>query len=469
MTNTDTKITDEVVAFVTEAAFSDFPAEAIRIGKRCILDGLGLMLAGSAQDCTRIVREFSLQDGQESRATAFGKHSVKLSATLAALVNGTAGHAMDWDDTQLSTTPDRTFGLLTHPTIPPLAASLAIAEIRGGVSGPDFLTAFVTGFEVECKIAESIRPEHYEKGFHSSGTVGTFGAAVAAAKLIGLERLQLRNLLGMTASMASGIRVNFGTMTKPLHVGRASQNGVSAALLAQGGFEADPNGLDGPWGFFQVFGRGADVERIVGKLGNPYSIVEPGVSVKPYPCGSLTHPSMDAMRAIVMESDLKPDDIQEVVLYAGNNILNPIRYTTAENELQAKFCMPFLLAAIVISRKAGVQEFTQAFVHSPEVRTLMQRIRTEFDPAIEAKGYDKMRSRVEVTLKNGKKIVRDADDRYRGGPENPLSDDELKEKFTDCSQSIIGDSTREEIVKTVFELEDLPNIDSLIVLLSKTA
>ena len=469
MTKSDTNITDEVVAFVAAAKFSDFPAEAIRIGKRCVLDGLGLMLAGSAQDCTRIVREFSLNSGQGSGATAFGKDSVKLSAALAALVNGTAGHAMDWDDTQLSTTPDRTFGLLTHPTIPPLAASLAVAEMSGGVSGRDFLTAFVTGFEVECKIAESIRPEHYEKGFHSSGTVGTFGAAVAAAKLIGLDRKQLRNLLGMTASMASGIRVNFGTMTKPLHVGRAAQNGVSAALLAQGGFEADPDGLDGPWGFFQVFGRGVDAERIVDKLGNPYSIVDPGVSVKPYPCGSLTHPSIDAMRAIVMENDLKPDDIQEVVLYAGNNILNPIRYITAENELQAKFCMPFLLAAILISRKAGVQEFTPAFVHSQDVRTLMQRIRTEFDPAIEAKGYDKMRSRVEVTLKNGKKIVRDADDRYRGGPENPLSDDELIEKFTDCSQSLVSDATREEIVKTVFELEDLPDMDSLTARLSMIA
>jgi 2-methylcitrate dehydratase PrpD len=466
MTKSDSKITDEVVAFVAAATFSDFPAEAIRIGKRCVLDGLGLMLAGSAQDCTRIVREFSLNSGQGSGATAFGKDSVKLSAALAALVNGTAGHAMDWDDTQLSTTPDRTFGLLTHPTIPPLAGSLAVAEMRGGVSGRDFLTAFVTGFEVECKIAESIRPEHYEKGFHSSGTVGTFGAAVAAAKLIGLDRQQLRNLLGMTASMASGIRVNFGTMTKPLHVGRAAQNGVSAALLAQGGFEADPDGLDGPWGFFQVFGRGVDAERIIDKLGNPYSIVEPGVSVKPYPCGSLTHPSIDAMRAIVMENDLKPNDIQEVVLYAGNNILNPIRYTTAENELQAKFCMPFLLAAILISRKAGVQEFTHAFVHSQDVRTLMQRIRTEFDPAIEAKGYDKMRSRVEVILKNGKKIIRDADDRYRGGPENPLSDDELIEKFSDCSQSLVSDATREEIVKTVFELEDLPDMDSLTVRLS---
>ena len=467
MTTSDTKITDEVVGFIEAATFGEFPAEAIRIAKRCVLDGLGLMLAGSAQYCTRIMREFSLSDGRGSGATTLGKDSVKLPAALAALVNGTAGHAMDWDDTQLSASPDRTFGLLTHPTTPPLAAALAVAELRGGVSGKDFLTAFITGFEVECKIAESIRPEHYEKGFHSSGTAGTFGAAAAAAKLIGLDRPQLRHLLGMTASMASGIRVNFGTMTKPLHVGRAAQNGVSAALLAQGGYEADPDGLDGPWGFFQVFGRGVEAERIIGKLGNPYSIVEPGVSVKPYPCGSLTHPSIDAMRAVVMDNDLRPDDIEEVVLYAGNNILQPIRYTTAENELQAKFCMPFLLAAIVISRKAGVREFTPGFVHAPDVRTLMQRIHTRFDPAIEARGYDKMRSRVEVTLKNGQKIVRDADDRYRGGPENPLSDDELIEKFTDCSQSLVSESTRAEIVKTVFELEDLPDMGSLIPQLSQ--
>jgi 2-methylcitrate dehydratase PrpD len=469
MMKTDAKITDEVTAFVDKTAFSDFPPEAIRIAKRCVLDGLGLMFGGSVQDCTRIVREFSRKNSPGSGATAFGIDPVKLPPELAALVNGTAGHAMDWDDTQLSTTPDRIFGLLTHPTIPPLAASLAVAEAAGGASGRDFLTAFLTGFEVECKIAESIRPEHYEKGFHSSGTVGTFGAAVAAAKLIGLNRMQLRHLLGMTASMASGIRANFGTMTKPLHVGRAAQNGVTAALLAQGGFEADPNGLDGPWGFFEVFGRGVDKERIIDKLGNPFSIVDPGVSVKPYPCGSLTHPSIDAMRAIVMENDLKPDDIQEAVLYAGKNILNPIRYTTAENELQAKFCMPFLLAAIVISRKAGVQEFNRAFVQSPEVRALMQKIRTEFDPVIEAKGYDKMRSRVEVTLKSGRRIVRDADERYRGGPENPLSDEELKEKFTDCAQSIVSDSTRAEIIKTVFQLERLSNMDSLIEQLSMTA
>lgn len=456
------QITTEVARFIEQMTFDQLPAEALRIGKRCVLDGLAVILAGSQQQCTQIVRNFSLKNSQAAESTAFGKEPVKLPAMFAALVNGTAGHAMDWDDTQLSTTADRIFGLLTHPTVPPLVAALAVAETGDAVSGKAFMNAFLTGFEVECKIAEAIFPEHYAKGFHTSGTIGTLGAAVAAAKLLALDAARLRHMLGITASMASGIRANFGTMTKPLHVGRAAQNGVSAALLAQAGFEADPNALDGPWGFFQVFGKGFDAERIAGKLGNPHTIVEPGVSIKPYPCGCLTHPSMDAMRAVVLEKDLKPADIEQVVLYAGYNILNPIRYTSAEDELQAKFCMPFLLAAIVISRKAGFREFSPQFVCSPEVQDLMQRIRTEFDPAIEAKGYDKMRSRIEVTLTNGQKLVREADERYRGGPDHPLSDDELIEKFTDCSQSILDRAIREAIIEAVFGLENLADVRQLI-------
>ena len=165
-------------------------------------------------------------------ATAFGPEPFRTGAASAALLNGTSGHALDWDDTQLSTSADRIFGLLTHPTMPPLAAALALGE-RQHASGAQFLEAFLTGFEVECKIAEAIHPHHYKKGFHSSGTVGTFGATVAAAaKLLRLDETATAHALAIAASMASGIRVNFGTMTKPLHVGRAAQNGVIAAELA---------------------------------------------------------------------------------------------------------------------------------------------------------------------------------------------------------------------------------------------
>jgi len=462
MSDQETRITREAAEFAVGLTYAALPAEAVRIGKRCVLDGLGLIMAGSFEKCTRILRKHGDGISRPGKASVLGIEPLKLTAPFAALINGIAGHAMDWDDSQLSLSPGRIYGLLTHPTIPPLAASLAVAEELGGVSGRSFLTAFLTGFEVECKIAEAIYPEHYKKGFHTSGTVGTFGAAAAAAKLLDLDEMRTRHALGIAASMAAGIRINFGTMTKPLHVGRAAGNGVTAALLARDGFEADTQALDGTWGFFSVLGRGFDVEKIAGCFGNPHTIVDPGVSIKPYPCGVLTHPSMDAMLAVVKEHDLRPDDIAEVVLYAGSNILNPIRYRIAHNELEGKFCMPFLLAAIAISRRAGVKEFTDEFVNAAPAQTLMRRIRTEFDPEIEAKGWDKIRSRVEVVLKNGEKIVREADERYRGGPDNPLSDEELQQKFTDCAERLLDPQARQKVFRTIDRLENLTDIAQLV-------
>ncbi|MGD8521795.1 MAG: MmgE/PrpD family protein, partial [Desulfobacterales bacterium] len=187
MQNPESQITMEVARFIEQMSFDELPDEVLRLGKRCVLDGLAVILAGSQQQCTQIVRDYSLNNGQIPESTVFGSEPVKLPAMFAALVNGTAGHAMDWDDTQLSTTPDRIFGLLTHPTVPPLVAALAVAETCDAVSGKEFMSAFLTGFEVECKIAEAIFPEHYAKGFHTSATVGTFGAATAASKLLELN------------------------------------------------------------------------------------------------------------------------------------------------------------------------------------------------------------------------------------------------------------------------------------------
>jgi len=464
--NQETCVTKEAAAFVANLKFQGVSDEVLRIAKRCILDGLGLMFAGSDQPCTTIVKRQSMGLGVVPEAIVLGAEATRLAAPLAALVNATAGHAMDWDDTQLSVTLDRIYGLLTHPTIPPLAAGLAVSEKLGNVSGKDFLTAFLAGFEVECKIAEAIRPDHYKKGFHTSGTVGTFAAAMTTGKLLGLSESQLCHAVGASASMAAGIRANFGTMMKPVHVGRAAFNGVSAALWAADGFEACPDGLDGQWGFFQVTGGGFDQEKIVGCFGTPPTIVDPGVSIKPYPCGVLTHPSMDAMLALVKEHDIRAEDVAEVVLFAGYNILNPIRYQVAQNELQAKFCMPFLLSAILISRRAGVKEFTDHYVNSAPVQAMMRRVRTEFDPAIEAKGYEKIRSRVEVVLKGGRKIVRDSGEAYRGGPDNPLSDKDLQAKFTDCSEKLLDAKAHQEIFAAVADLDNIKDMKDFILLLN---
>jgi 2-methylcitrate dehydratase PrpD len=404
--------------------------------------------------------------GGDPQARVIGDAELCLPAHHAALLNGIAGHAMDWDDTQLAESPGRVYGLLTHPTIPPLSAALAIADMVGGINGKTFMTAFISGFEVECKIAEAINPDHYVKGFHTSGTVGTFGAVVCASKLLGLNAAGFARAIGIATSMASGIRANFGTMTKPLHVGRAAENGVTAAILAREGFTANMEALDGQWGYLAVAGRGGNPEFVVGRFGNPFSIISPGVSIKPYPCGVLTHPSMDTMLLLMRDHKLSHAQIRKVKLYAGSNILGPIRYERASNELEAKFCMPFLLSAIIIAGKAGKSEFTKEFVQSPLVQDIQRRVETFLDPSIEKLGFDRIRSRIEVETVDGRILVREADENYRGGPNNPLSDAELENKFRDCAAGLISDEQCQLVFDTVWKLEEQPDVTTILALLN---
>ena len=437
------------------------PTKAVDEAKRCLIDGFGVVLAGATVHGSAIVREQIKASGAQNGATVLGPEKIVATAAHAALANGASGHAMDYDDTQLSTTPDRVFGLLTHPTVPVLAAALAVAE-RLNVSGRTFLEAFLIGFEVECKVAEAIKPDHYLHGFHSTGTIGTFGAVASAARLLKLPPGQLPHALGIAASMSSGIRVNFGSMTKPLHAGRAAENGVTAAELASRGFTAGDEPLDGEWGFFQVLGGGADVPRIVPTLGNPFSIVDPGVSVKPYPCGSLGHPTMDAMLKLVTDHDVKPEQIARVRVRAGSNILNPLRYKTAKTELEAKFCLPFMMSAIALRRRAGIREFTDEFVASAPVQAMMTKVDTVFDQQIEARGFDKMRIIVDVDLADGRKLSQPSDERYRGGPEKPFTRAELHEKFTDCASLVLSADRIKRALDAIESVERLANIRELV-------
>ena len=361
--------TADVVKFITSTGLSQVPADVVAQGKRCLIDGFGVMLAGLTTPGSRIVHDYIQAVGGKGEATLLGAGRLKAPVEYAALANGAYGHAMDFDDTQLSTTPDRTYGLLTHPTIPALASALAVAESRGA-TGAQFLEAFLVGFEVECKISEAINPDHYNKGWHSTATVGTFAGVGATARLLKMDARAVGHALSIAASLAAGIRVNFGTMTKPLHAGRAAQNGVFASLLASRGFTGGDDGLDGQWGYFQVAGPGADAARISGVLGKPWTIVNPGISVKPYPSGVLSHPTMDAVLKVVKAHDIKPEQVQKVTVRAGSNILEPLRYKTARTELEAKFCIPFLVSSILLRRKAGIREFTDEFVSSEPVQKL---------------------------------------------------------------------------------------------------
>src|SRR4029077_12555423 len=306
------KTTAAAAEFVENVTLNNIPPEAMRIGIRCLLDGLGLFVAGSEEHSVRLLIEEAEQTGGRPDALLLGRNDKKIPAPMAARVLGAAGHAADWDDSQGSLAPPHIYGLLTHPTIPPLTSALVMAQRLGNVGGESFMLAFLTGFEVECKISEWMLPQHYVRGMHSSGSVGTFGAYAAAAKLLGLNSDKLRSGFGIAASFAAGIRCNFGTMTKPLHVGRAAENGVTAALLAARGFTADPDALDGPWGFYAVQGGGVSAEKTAQGFGKTWSIIDPGVSIKPYPCGVLTHPTIDLMLKLITEHDIKLDDIEAV-------------------------------------------------------------------------------------------------------------------------------------------------------------
>jgi len=460
------KTTAAAAAFVENVTLKAIPAEALRIGTRCLLDGLGLFVAGSEEQTVQLLVDEAAEIGGRLDALLLSRGKTKVPAPMAARVLGTAGHAHDWDDSQVSIDPAHVYGLLTHPTIPPLSSALVMAQKVGGIDGKTFMLAFLTGFEVECKISEWMLPQHYLRGLHSSATVGTFGAFAAAAKLLQLNGEKLRSGFGIAASMAAGIRCNFGTMTKPLHVGRAAENGVTAALLAARGFTADPDALDGPWGFFAVQGGGVSADKIFQGFGKTWTIAEPGVSIKPYPCGVLTHPTIDLMLKLVSEHDVKPDDIETVRVFAGTNIFNPIRYPIAANHLQAKFSLPAALAMIALARKAGKKEFSDGFVAAAPMQAMQKRITTELDPEIEKLGFDKMRSRIAIQLTNGKQVEGWADERYRGGPENPLNDADLEAKVRSCCEGVLDGGRQSQLIEAAWSVARLANACDLMTVIN---
>jgi 2-methylcitrate dehydratase PrpD len=463
-------LTAAAARFTATLRFEDLPEDVLRIARRCLLDGLAVALAGSEQPGMAPLGRYIDSVGGAAQARRIGG-GARLPAHLAALWTGTAGHAMDWDDTQLAEGPGRPYGLLMHPTMPPLTAALTLSDLvaqetGAPVDGRRLMTAFCAGFEVGCKIAEAINPDHYLRGFHTSGTIGHFAAAAAAAAMLGLDEDATARALGLAASMAAGVRANFGTMGKPFHVGRAAENGVTAALLAREGFGANAEALDGRWGYLAIAGPGGEPERVRDRFGAPFSIVSPGVSIKPYPSGVLTHPSMDALLFLMRDEGLGPDDIAGVTLSAGSNVLAPIRYRIAATELEGKFSFAFLLSAIILRGRAGKAEFTDAFVASPACQAMQQRIETRFDQAIEDMGWDRIRSRIELTTTDGRRLTRWADENYRGGPHNPLSDGELEGKFRDCAEGLIGAGRIAAVLEAIRGIEDEPDAGRLFDLLA---
>ncbi len=327
------------------------------------------------------------------------------------------------------------------------------------------MLAYNIGVELECKIAEAIAPRHYEDGFHTTGTVGVFGSAASAAKLLGFDRAHVLTTLGIAASEGAGLRENFGTMTKPLHAGRAAESGVTAAELAGLGWTAADTVLEAPRGFFKAAGGGYDPTAIMGKLGKPWTFVSPGVSIKPYPSGSLSHPGMTEMERLIKEHQIKPQQVDLIEVGVNKNNVNALIHHQPKTSLEGKFSMEFCMSALVLYNKAGLLEFTDEVVNRPEVQAMIARVKFGVDPVAEAAGYNKMTTILRIHLKDGR-VISGRADFAKGSPMIPMSFDDEIAKFLDCAAFAKWPAAKAKaVVEMVRKLEDVPDVRKLTALL----
>ncbi len=458
-------LTREVASFVLETEFDHLSQELLELSKKHVLDGLGLALSGSVAESGHIVQEYMQSQNLSGETTVIGT-GLRMPERFAAFANGIGVHADDYDDTQLAVGKDRVYGLLTHPTAPCLPAALAIAE-SGDRSGRDLLLAYNIGVEVECKISEAMSPRHYQHGFHSTATCGCLASASAVAKLYDLDIDTTLRTLAIAASQAAGLRENFGTMTKPFHAGRAAEAGVVAADFAKAGWTATDKILESPRGFFQAHGGGYDLDALEGKLGAPWNFVEPGISIKPNPSGSLTHPGMTKMLELILKYDIKPEDVASVDVGTNHNMPNALIHHQPKDELQAKFSMEFCMAILLLKRRGALPEFTDEVVNREDVREMISRVNFGVHPEAEAAGYDKMTTIIDINLNDGRTISGRADF-GKGSPANPMSYDEVADKFRGCAEFASWPEDRtENVIAMVRELEQVESVREVTALLTR--
>ncbi len=440
----------QLAEFVAGTAIDSLPDEAVVHARRAILDTLGVALAGCREDAPSIVAGQVRRSGGSPEAAVLG-WSLRAPATEAALVNGASAHALDYDDVSYS--------MRGHPSAPLLPAVLATGEAVGA-AGADVVLAFVLGMEVECKLGRLMGGRHYALGWHPTSTLGTLGAAAACAKLLRLDTDRTQAALGIAASMACGVRANFGTMTKPLHVGLAGRNGVQAATLAAAGFSASAEALDAEDGFLAAFlGQSAQTDAGLDPLGDSYDIVSPGLGQKLYPCCYATHRAVDA--ALELAQGLDPADVTSLHIAVSRGTLMPlIADRRPQTGLEAKFSLEYCVAATMLDREIRSPSFTDAAVRRPEVARLLDRTTVVEDQEPQA---NPLLAWAEVRLElagGAAKTLRV--DVPKGDPRRPLTWEELAGKFRDCAAALLTPAEAKRAVQMVAVLEELPDVRLLV-------
>jgi len=443
------EVTAILAKFTTDLHYEKIPRKAVETAKIALRDCLGVALAGSREEDARIAAEIARQERAREETSVIGQ-GFRTSALNAALANGTAAHALDFD---------HSFTIMGQPTAPVAPATFALGEALGA-SGRQVIEAYVAGFEVTAKLVHSLRDSAHD-GWHAPSTLGSFGAAAACSKLLGLDAAKTQMALGITASMASGIVANFGTMTKPLHVGLGARNGVLAAKLAGGGYTANPKAIEGGFGFYSVLHENTEIhEQAIEELGRSYALITDGLRIKPYPCGGLTHQVIDSVLEFRAKHGLTAEMIDRVDVDVVKHTFDRIVFRVPQTGIQGKFCMPYLVARAIIDGKIGLHIFTDSAVRDQNVLKLAERVQMNLDSNLKKSDATERPCRVTVRLKNGQTFTREAQ-HAKGGPEHPMSEAELRDKFTECAREAIDASSAAKVLDYIESLESLSDIRPL--------
>lgn len=442
--------TARLAEFVVKTSLADCPDAALVQVRRATLDTLGVMLAGADEPVARAVRAVVRAEGGLPLCTVVGT-GLRTSPTWAALANGAAGHAHDFDDTN--------FALMGHPSVPLLAAALAVAEAETA-DGAAVVLGYVIGFEVGAALGLALNPAHYTRGWHATATLGTVGCAAATARILGLELAPTRHALGIAASLASGLKENFGSMTKPLHAGHAARNGVLAALLAREGQTAAPAALEGRQGFAAAFAGGPLAPDAFDALGRSWQLLASGIAVKPYPSCALTHAAIDALLALRAAHRLAPGEVAELEVAVNRITPDVLRYDDPATALERKFSMQFCAATALAGGAVDLDAFEDGPVRDPAVRDLMRRVKMVVDPALPDALEQHAWSRVTLRLRDGRTLPAPARG-ATGHPDAPLSAAQLRAKFLACATRALPAAAAEGIADQLEHLEEVPDIRAL--------
>ena len=438
MTETD-GVTRTLARWISGCRPADVPPDVQREGLRTFFNWVGCAVGGATHETVDRALAATAPFSGPATSTVIGRGE-RLDALHAALLNGISSHVLDYDDTHLKT--------IIHPAGPVASALLAVAEMRP-VSGADLLHALIIGVEVECRIGNAVYPDHYDRGWHITGTAGVFGAAAAVGKLIGLDEERLTWALSLAATQSSGLREMFGTMTKSFHPGRAAQNGAFAAFLAEAGFDSSERGIEAPRGFANVLSTKQDYGEILDGLGSRWEAALN--SYKPFACGIVIHPTIDGCIQLRDEFGDRVKEVASVELTTHPLVLELTGKKEPRTGLEGKFSVYHSAAAALLRGDGGPTAFTDELVNDPELVELRRKVRATADPACREDEVT-----IEIVFADGERTRKHVAHAI-GSLERPLSDDALRLKFERQASPVIGADATQDLMELAWALPSLPD------------